>query len=151
MLGIAGQTATSTSTSSATTIIQGNATTIISASTTTIISGNDTNVTFPAVTGTSDVVTISAYVQDAVTGQNAARPDGEGPVVGSSCDLQSTGFTQCGVDAPFALGVPSGDPYKVTLFVTTEYLPCSVTHVSLCASQLLAPPITFTIPADEDI
>jgi hypothetical protein len=153
MLGIAGQTATtnSTSNSSATTIIQGNVTTIINASTTTIISGNDTNVIFPAVTGTSDVVTIAAYVQDAVTGQNATRPDGEGPIVESSCDLQPTGFTQCGVDAPFALSVRSGDSYKVTLFVTTGYLPCSLTHVSLCASKLLAPPITFIIPANKGI
>lgn len=152
MLGIAGQTATTnTTTSSTTTIIQGGVTTIVNASTTTIISGNDTNVIFPAVTGTSDVVTIAAYVQDARTGQNATRPDGQGPVVESSCDLRPTGFTQCGVDAPFALSVPSGDSYKVTLFATAGYLPCSLTHVSLCASELLAPPVTFIIPADEGI
>jgi len=147
-LGFLGQTATTnnTSTTSATTIIQGNATTIISGSITTIIRSNGTTVgTCVCLAGTS-IVDLSAYVQDAVTGQNATRPDGEGPVLANSCNLQPTGFTQCAVYAPFELSVPSGDPYKVTLFVTRQYEPWSLQPAgSLCASQLLAPPVTFII------
>lgn len=139
-LGFAGQ--NTTNTSSVTTMIQGIWPTVINSSTTTV-----TNVItiFPPVndTGTT-IVDIFAYVQDALTGQNATRPDGGGPVVGNSCNLQPTGLTKCGVDAPFGLAVPSGDPYRVTLFVTSQYEPCSLLRPgSLCASQLLAPPVTF--------
>lgn len=88
----------------------------------------------------SYTVELFAYVQDAVTGQNATTPSGI-PVVGSSCTVQSAGFTRCIVGAPYMPGVSSGDPYKVTVFVTMNYLPCSLQKAGLqCSSQLLAPP-----------
>jgi hypothetical protein len=141
-VGFAGQNATNTS--SVTTMIQGIWATVVNSSTTTL---TNAITIFPPVnnTGTS-IVAIYAYVQDAVTGQNATRPDGDGPVLGNSCNLQPTGLTDCGVDAPFGLSVPSGDHYKVTLFVTSQYEPCSLRPAgSLCASTLLASPLTFII------
>ena len=141
-LGFAGQ--NTTNTSSVTTMIQGIWPTVINSSTTTL---TNAITIFPPVNDSGTyIVDISAYVQDAVTGQNATRPDGEGPVLGNSCNLQPTGLTNCGVDAPFGLSVPSGDHYRVTLFVTAQYEPCSLEPAgSLCASTLLAPPITFII------
>jgi hypothetical protein len=89
---------------------------------------------------TSYSLTLSAFVQDAVTGQNATTPSGS-PVVESGCDIQPTGFTHCIIGAPYLPVVPSGDPYKVTVFVTQNYLPCSLQKADeLCSSQLLAPP-----------
>jgi hypothetical protein len=114
-LGFSGQTATN-DTSSATTIIQGNATTIIISSTTTIMSGVSTGVYFPS-PNASYPVTVTAFVQDAVTGQNATTPNGV-PFVASTCYIQPTGFTKCIVGAPYMPLVPSGHPYKVTVFVT---------------------------------
>lgn len=150
-LGMAGQTVTSNTTESVTTIIQGNVTTIISGSITTInSSGNAEVIDVVNDTGTTTVDVI-AWVQDALTGQNATSPGGNGPFAGSSCNIRPTGFTQCGASAPYALSVPSGDPYKVTLFVTARYTPCSLTHGPPCASQLLAPPITVIIPASAGI
>jgi hypothetical protein len=150
-LGFAGQTATNNTASSATTIIQGNATTIINSSTTTIINGSSTDWIYPN-TATSYYVAVSAFVQDAATGQNATRPDGDGPLVQSGCYIEPTGLTPCTIYAPFGLAVPSGDPYKVTLFVTMGETPCPLQKAGLpCTSQLLAPPTTFTIPASEDL
>jgi hypothetical protein len=136
---------------SATTIIQGNVTTIISGSITTInSSGNADVIDNVNHTGTT-VVDVIAWVQDALTGQNATGPGGAGPFVASSCNIQPTGFTPCGASASYSLSVPSGDPYKVTLFVTARYSPCSLTNGPPCASQLLAPPITVIIQADAGI
>ena len=101
---------------------------------------------------TSYYVAVSAFVQDAVTGQNATGPDGDGPLVQSGCYIEPTGLTQCTVYAPFGLAVPSGDPYKVTLFVTMSEMPCSLQKPGLpCDSQLLAPPTTFVISASQDL
>ena len=137
-LGLSGQTATN-NTSSATTIIQGNATTIVRSSVTTIIRANSTAFDYPS-PNTSYTVTLSAFVQDAVTSQNATTPNGI-PVVASGCYIQPAGFTQCIVGAPYMPVVPSGDPYRVTVFVTMNYLPCSLQKANLqCSSQLLAPP-----------
>jgi hypothetical protein len=98
-------------------------------------------------TGSYDV-TLSAFIQDAVTGQNATTPGTGGPVVQSGCYIQPVGFTNCTVYAPYSPGVPSGHPYRVTVFVTKNYLPCSLQKAgSLCSSQLLAPPsqtVTFS-------
>jgi hypothetical protein len=115
-LGFSGQTATN-DTSSATTIIQGNATTIIISSTTTIMSGVSTGVYFPS-PNASYPVTVTAFVQDALTGQNATTPNGV-PFVASTCYIQPTGFTKCIVGAPYMPVVPPGHLYKVTVFVTT--------------------------------
>jgi hypothetical protein len=141
-LGFSGQTATTNTTSAtATTIIQGNATTIILSSTTTIIRNNGTETTLIAPPfGSSYYVVATAFVQDAVTGQNATRPDGGGPFIQSGCYIQPTGFAHCLVSAWFFPTVAPGDPYKVTVFVTKEYTPCSLQKAGQCSSQLLAPP-----------
>lgn len=124
-LGFSGKTETN-DTSSATTIIQGNATTIIISSATTIISGVSTAVIFPS-PFTSYSVVVTAFVQDAVTGQNATSPNG--PFVYSTCYIQPTGFTKCIVGALYMPVVSPGHAYKVTLFVTT-----------LDGKTMLAPP-----------
>jgi hypothetical protein len=67
---------------------------------------------------TSYPVDVFAFVQDAVTGQNATTPGG-GPFVGSGCYIRPTGFTDCIVGAPYVPGVPTGH-FKVTVFVTRQ-------------------------------
>jgi hypothetical protein len=85
-------------------------------------------------------VDIWAFVQDAITGQNATNPVGA-PVVASGCYIQPTGFTQCIVGAPYTPVAPSAPHYKVTLFVTTSDMPCSLKVPELlCPAELLAPP-----------
>ena len=141
-LGFSGTAAQTPSASSATTIIQGNVTTIMQSSTTTIISGISTGVVYPPENG-SYPVAVFAFVQDAVTGQNATLPGG-GPVVASGCYIQPTGYSQCEDYAPWVL--PSGH-YKVTVYITKGDLPCSIRPAGTsfpCTSQLLAPSQTFT-------
>lgn len=141
-LGFAGQ--STTNTYSATTMIQGTWTTVVNSSTTTVT--NAITISPPVNNTGTYIVDVYAYVQDAATGQNATGPDGEGPVLGNSCNLQPTGLTDCGVDAPYMPSVPSGGHYRVTLFVTAQYEPCSLRPGGPpCASKLLAPPIAFTI------
>lgn len=134
-LGFAGN-VTLTPITSVTTIIQGNATTVVSGSTTTITRSNGT--TYETGPPPSYYVTVTAFVQDAVTGQNATGPNG--PLVDNVCFIHSTGLSQCVVAAPYRPVVPSGDSYKVTLFVTKDYTPCLLSSFSTCTSQLLALP-----------
>jgi len=149
-LGFSGQPGTTNNnTSSATTIIGSNATTIVISSTTTIIRSSETDWVFPS-PATSYFVTLFAFVQDAVTGQNATIPRGY-TVVGSGCYIQPTGLTHCLVSAPYLPVVPSGHPYKVTVFVTQADTPCSLQKANEpCSSQLLAPPSpTITVSEGE--
>ena len=109
--------------------------------------GVSTEYIFPS-GSTGYLVSAFAFVQDAVTGQNATTPSPNGPVFGSSCNIQPTGFTHCYVAAPYGPSVPSGHPYKVTVFVTNDYMPCSLQKANLqCTSQLLAPNSTITVAA----
>ncbi len=110
----------------------------------TIIRSNGTTVGIHA-QDSGDYVAIYALVQDAVTGQNATGPHssrcGNGMLRSSRPDLPD-----CIVEAPYMPQVPSGDPIKVALFVTQQYLPCSLQKPGLGCSQLLAPPSpAFTI------
>ncbi|MDA4123383.1 MAG: hypothetical protein OK456_09415 [Thaumarchaeota archaeon] len=143
VLGFAGHTATSNITSTATTVIQDNTTTIVFESTTTYMSGVSTGVVYPP-EGGSYFVSVWAFVQDAVTGQNVTTDGGQSYILGG-CGIQSTGFTDCYAGA----GVPPGHTYKVTVFVTKGDLPCSLrpaNHPELsCTSQLLAPSQTITV------
>jgi hypothetical protein len=91
---------------------------------------------------TSYPVDVYALVQDAVTGQNATGPNG--PVVANGCYIHPTGFSQCIVEAPYTPGSPNAPHYKVTLFVTSGGLPCTIRIAGLIcssSSRLLAPPI----------
>ncbi len=142
-LGFSGQTATASE--SATAITGSNGTTIVVSSTTTIIRTSpypQTTVIEPP-QNTSYVVVVTAFVQDAVTGQNVTTSSGQSSL-GAGCDIQPSGFTHCIISAPS--GLPSGT-YKVTVFVTKEYNPCSIRVAGYpCTSQLLAPPSqTITI------
>ena len=85
--------------------------------------------------GSNYTVSATAFYQDVVTGQNVTTS--------SLCYVPRTGYTYCDV-ASFA-GMPSGT-YEVTVFITKDYLPCSLHEPpSPCESQLLAPPLTTTI------
>lgn len=143
VLGFAGHTATSSITTSATTIVQDNTTTIVFESTTTYMSGVSTGVVYPP-ENAAIVVSIWAFVQDAVTGQNVTTDSGQS-YIGGGCGIQSTGFTDCYAGA----GVPPGHTYKVTVYVTKgDLLPCSIRPAGAnfaCTSQLLAPIQTVTI------
>ena len=139
ILGFSGHTATNSTTFSTTTIIQGNTTAIVGSTATTVIHGVTTDFRYPAEDASYPVLA-TAWVQDAVTGQNATTPGG-GPLVASTCHIQPTGFTHCIVGAPYMPGVPAGDPYKVTVYITKTSLPCPLQPGgSQCSSQLLAPP-----------
>jgi hypothetical protein len=138
-LAFSGQTSTDDNTPSAMTITGSNATTIIISSTTTIIGSSRTAWIYPS-PATSYFVTLFAFVQDAVTGQNATTPGGT-PVIGSGCYIRPTGVTHCLVSAPYLPAVTSGHPYKVTVFVTQTDVPCSLQKADdSCSSQLLASP-----------
>jgi hypothetical protein len=143
VLGFAGHTATSNITSTATTTVQNNTTTIVFESTTTYMSGVSTGVVYPA-EGGSYFVSVWAFVQDAVTGQNVTTDGGQSYVLGG-CGIQSTGFTDCYAGA----GVPPGHTYKVTVYVTKgNLLPCSIRPAGTnfaCTSQLLAPIQTVNV------
>jgi hypothetical protein len=143
VLGFAGHTATSNITSTATTVIQDNTTTIVFESTTTYMSGVSTGVVYPP-EGGSYFVSVWAFIQDAVTGQNVTTDSGQSYVLGG-CGIQSTGFTDCYAGA----GVPPGHTYKVTVYVTKgNLLPCSIRPASAnfaCTSQLLAPIQTVNV------
>jgi len=128
-LAFSGQVAANTS--SATTIIQGNATTIIHSSTKTIIRSNGAYTAFiyPS-DNKSYPVDVTAFVQDAVTGQNVTTSGGHS-ILRGLCYIQPTGFTNCYV----AGGVSSGDALKVTISVTkvddkTMLAPSSTVTVS---------------------
>lgn len=136
----------SNQTSSATTIIQGNATTIVNSSATTIIQGISTTFEYPPENGSYSVA-VTAFVQDAVTGQNVTTSSGL-TVITNDCNIQPTGFTGC-----YIVGaVPSGHTYKVTVYVTKTYLPCPLRPAKLanlqCESQFLAP-VSQTITVTE--
>ena len=134
-LAFPGQQATN-GTSSATTVTEGNATTIVRDSTTTVVQGVSTTWVFPSPVTTYPVA-VTAFVRDAVTGQNATTNTPSGtPVISNSCDIQPTGVTHCLVGAPYVPSVPSGHPYDVTVFVTT-----------LGGNTMLAPSATITVPA----
>jgi hypothetical protein len=133
-------------TSSATTIIHGNATTIVNSSATTIIQGISTTFEYPPENGSYSVA-VTAFVQDAATGENVTTSSGL-TVITNDCNIQPTGFTGC-----YIVGaVPSGHTYKVTVFVTKTYLPCSLRPAKLanlqCESQFLAP-VSQTITITE--
>ncbi len=102
----------SNNTSSATTIIQGNATTIVHSSTKTIMRGVTTAYVYPA-DNKSYPVDVTAFVQDAATGQNVTTSNGHS-ILRGLCYIQPTGFTNCYVVG----GVPAGHTYKVTIYVT---------------------------------
>jgi hypothetical protein len=138
--------APSNHTSAASTTIQGNATTIVRSSLTTIIQGVTTSYVYPPENG-SYPVAVFGLVQDAVTGQNVTTGSGQLGLIGGGCLIQPTGFTECLAGG----SVPPGHTYKITVFVTKTYLPCSIRPANLanlhCESQLLAPlslPITVT-------
>src|ERR1700730_4849056 len=86
ILGFSGHTATNSTTFLTTTIIQGNTTTILGSSATTVIHGVTTDFKYPAEDASYPVLA-TAFVQDAVTGQNATTPGG-GPFVASTCYVQ---------------------------------------------------------------
>lgn len=128
----------SNQTSSAATTVQGNATTPVQSSTTTIISGNSTSIVYPPESGTYPV-SVFALVQDAVTGQNLTT----GPLIGSDCPVQPTGFTEC-IAGGF---LPPGHTYKITVYVTKGINePCFLLQMDRpCSMQLLAPSRTITV------
>lgn len=129
---------------STTTITGGNATTIVISSTTTIIRTNGTAFVYP-IGDTSYPVAAIAFVQDAVTGQNVTTGEGHS-LIANSCFIQPAGFSHCYIGG----NVPPGHTYKVTVFITKTYLPCSLHVASVpCTSELLAPPsppFTVTVP-----
>ncbi len=131
-LSFSGQTAgnSSNNTSAATTIIQGNATIIEHSSTTTVIRSNGayTALILPGV-NKSYPVDVTAFVQDAGTGQNVTTSGGHS-ILRDLCYVQPNGFTNCYVIG----GVPSGHTYKVTLYVT-----------ELDYKTLVAPSTTVTV------
>jgi len=142
-LGFSGKTATPSE--STTTITGSNGTTVVVSSTTTIIRTSpypQTTVIEPR-QNASYVVVVTAFVQNALNGQNVTTSSGQSSL-GESCAIQPSGFTHCIISAPS--GLPSGT-YKVTVFVTKEYNPCSIRVAGYpCTSQLLAPPSqTITI------
>ncbi len=96
--------------------------------------GNATPITIIPFEGSNYTVTATAFYQDVSTGQNVTTS--------SSCYIPKTGYTYCDVGS-FA-GMPSGT-YQVTLFITKQYLPCSLHEPPLCESQLLAPPLMTTV------
>ena len=86
-------------------------------------------------------MTVTAYVQDAATGQNVTLGGGQTYAV-SSCGIVPSGFTYCNIVSE----VPSGHTYKVTIFVTKPYGPCPIIVAGYpCSTQLLAPTQTVTI------
>jgi hypothetical protein len=174
-LGFFGNT-TLTTTSSDTTIIRGDTTTIVHGLTTNIIrtrtvtiscqpsGSNATSATnhtssVTSTSCTSSVTTVvatdgvfgspavsltvwaTAFFQDAVTGQNVTTSSGLS-VIPFDCGIQATGFSNCYIGG----SVPPGHTYKVTVFITKEYYPCSLKITAApCTSQLLAPPETITV------
>lgn len=96
--------------------------------------GNASPITIIPNEGSNYTVTATAFYQDVATGQNVTTS--------SLCYIPRTGYTYCDVGS-FA-GMPSGT-YEVTLFITKQYLPCSLHEPPLCESQLLAPPLTTTV------
>jgi hypothetical protein len=94
---------------------------------------------------TSHPVYIFALIQNVTTGANVTVIGG-GPILGGLCYLQPTGYTRCHVSGVVLGGGPAMNTYKVTLFVTKSFLPCSLSPGNeTCASQLLAPPLTATV------
>jgi len=170
-LGFSGNT-TLTTTSSDTTIVRGNTTTIVHGFATTIIrtltvtvsscqpsgtlanhtssatstsctSSVTTNVVRDGVFGSPVVypVTATAFFRDAVTGQNVTTSAGLS-VISFGCGIQPTGFSNCYIGG----SVPPGHTYKVTVFITKEYYPCSLKITRApCTSELLAPARTITV------
>jgi hypothetical protein len=180
MLALSNGTSSTASTSSTTTLVSNSTTTLVHGFTTIIIRTNTVTVSCqPLANGTlatnhtssvtstsctSSVTTnverdgiygspsafltayVTAYVRDAVTGQNVTTSSGL-TVITYGCGIPLTGFTHCLIGGH----VPPGHTYKVTLFVTKTYLPCSlrpVNHPNLpCTLQLLAPP-SLTVTGD---
>jgi hypothetical protein len=137
MLGFAGQTFT---TASATTIIASDGTTIVGSTATTIIRSNGTTYDYPF--GSSYAILGTAYIQDAATGQNVTTSTGR-PFFANTCYMQPTGISQCDIGGN---ALPPGHTYKVTVFITKDYPPCSIQSPGYpCDSQLLAPPQTITV------
>lgn len=96
--------------------------------------GNASPISIVPNEGSNYTVTATAFYRDVATGQNVTTS--------SSCYIPKTGYTYCYIGS-FA-GMPSGT-YQVTVFITKDYLPCSLHEPPLCESQLLAPPLTTTI------
>jgi hypothetical protein len=138
MLAFSNGTSSSSSTESTTTIINNKTTTIMHGYTTTIISSNNTDGIFNYPSAYY-IVAVTAYVRDAVTGQNVTTSSGL-TVISSACNIPQTGFTRCLIVGR----APPGHTYKVTLYVTKAYLPCSLRPAEpanlQCTTQLLAPP-----------
>jgi hypothetical protein len=123
-LGYSAQQATNNNndtSTTATTTTESNATFIVRGFTTTVIRNGETY--------THPLVVINAFIQDAVTGQNATVADAFSnygvPLIGGSCEIPATGFTTCQILSHSLPYVPAGHPYKVTVFVTgPSALPC---------------------------
>ena len=137
-LALSNGTSSTSTTVSTTTIINNTTTTIEHGYTTLIIRGNATDGIYgspPAF----ETVAVTAYVRDAVTGQNVTTSSGL-TVITYGCDIPQTGFARCLIGGH----VPPGHTYKVTLYVTKTYLPCSLRPAKpanlSCEQQLLAPP-----------
>lgn len=97
--------------------------------------GNASPITIIPNEGSNYTVTATAFYQDVATDQNVTTS--------SLCHIPRTGYTYCDI-ASFA-GMPSGT-YQVTVFITKDYLPCSLHEPpSPYAAQLLAPPLTTTM------
>jgi len=141
-LGFSGQTATSSTSFTTMTIIQGNTTTIVGSTETTIIHGVTTNFVYPPENGSYGIVA-TALVQDAATGQNITTSSGQ-PFISNDCSVPPTGFAPCYIGG----SVPLGHTYRITVYLTKDYLPCSLRPANAqvpCESQLLAPSQTITI------
>jgi hypothetical protein len=137
-LALSNGTLSISTTTATTTIINNKTTTIEHGYTTLIIRGNATDGIYgspPAF----ETVAVTAYVRDAMTGQNVTTSSGL-TVITYDCDIPRTGFASCLIGGE----VPTGHTYKVTLYVTKTYLPCSLRPAEpanlSCEQQLLAPP-----------
>jgi hypothetical protein len=141
-LALSNRTSSTSTTMSTTTIINNMTTTIVHGYTTTIIRGNSTDAIFnypPAF----ETVAVTAYFQDAATGQNVTTSSGA-PTITFGCDIQATGFSNCYIGG----SVPPGHTYKVTVFITKSQLPCQFQELDRpCTIPLLAPIKTITITA----
>jgi hypothetical protein len=111
---------------------ENNETTIVRGITTTLITGNHTS--------SSNWVDLTAFVQDAVTGQNASHT----AVAAWSCVIPPAGFTDCQILAINQPAVPAGHAYEVTVIVSgPSHLPDAVPQ----SWPRLAAPETMIVPA----
>ena len=113
-----------------------------------IVRGITTTVIRTGQTFSSNLVTIFVLVQDAVTGQNASQM----AFAAGSCVIPPTGLVSCLAYSHLMPSVPSGHPYKVTVFAEGPSSlpcisePCPQNTISQSWPQLSAPE-TIIVPA----